>query len=236
MAAKINTVMRVSDVDVNKIAMGTPKILDNGGRMIYLNYNNEALCVQLPAMVCPYGLSSWPGENGAAEKLNIDLSMTGYDSVPTMKDCFQLFKDLETFVMTKGLENSSTWFKKKFTSLDVISAVFTPLVKFSKDKETHEISNKYPPVIRLNIAKKDGKALVDVYNDKRQLIPFDGVDWNKATVTAIVQITSIWVIAGRFGVTVKPKQLKVVPVQKISGYAFVEDDEDCEVDGGDDEC
>jgi hypothetical protein len=225
--AKLQTVHRIADVDIKNIVLGPMKTQDNGGKMIYLQHIDQPLFVQLPVMTCPYGISSWPIEKGAvSERLNLDLSLVNYDTAPHMKDAYNLFTSIEEFAMNKALENSTTWFKKKYTTKDVIQAIFTPMVRFSKDKETGEITHKYPPVIRLSLPKKNDQVDVEVYNDKREKIPFDSVDFRGSQVTAIVQIVSVWVIAGKFGISVRAKQLKVSQTKRIIGYAFIEDPDD----------
>jgi hypothetical protein len=224
------SVIRVSDIDVSKLTFSEPQKLQSGGTTIYLKHNNEQLFVQFPAMKCPYGLSFYPLESklDTAERCNLDVSMTGWDIVPNMKDAYNSLVGFESAILDKALENSQQWFKKKYNSKDVVQAIFTPLVKHSKDKETGEITNKYPPVIKVNIPKKNGKFELDVYNDKKEIVSFDSVNFKGAQVTVIAQITGIWIIAGKFGVTVKAKQMKVNPQQVIKGYAFMDDSDDDE--------
>lgn len=227
--AKLSSVCRVSDIDIEKLVLGSMKTQDNGGKMIYLQHKDQPMYIQLPVMNCPYGVSSWPNEKGGvAERLNLDLSLTNYDSAPAMKDTYTMLSKIEEFAMEKALDNSSSWFKKKYTTKDVIQAIFTPIIRFSKDKITGETSHKFPPVVRLSLPKKNGQVDVEVYNENREQISFDNVDFKGAQVTAIAQIVSIWVIAGKFGISMRAKQLKVVQTKRITGYAFIEDLDDDE--------
>jgi hypothetical protein len=229
--AKMTSVYRVSDIDLGKLDLGSVKAQDNGAKIVYLQHKSEPIFVQLPSMTCPYGLSSWPAEKGGGtEKVNLDLALVGYDSNPVIKEAFDKLTGVEKLVCERAMENSMSWFKRKVNTIDVIQAIFTPIVKFSKDKDTGEPNNKYPPVVRLNIPKKNGEVDVEVYNDKREKIAFESVDFKGAQVTAIAQIVSVWIIAGKFGITVKAKQLKVTPSKKITGYAFIVDDDEESVD------
>jgi hypothetical protein len=185
-------------------------------------------------MTCPYGVSRWPNDNGGSDKIQLDLSMNGYDgSNPLVKEAHDMFVKMEEMLVNKALENSMSWFKKKYTSADVIKELFYPIVKFSKDKETGELSHKFPPVIRLTIPKKrTGEIETEVFNNKKQSVAFDDIDWKGASVTAIIEVSSVYVIGGgKFGMTFKARQLKVVPnVKNFDKFAFLEDPDECDDD------
>jgi hypothetical protein len=42
-----------------------------------------------------------------------------------------------------------------------------------------------------------------------------------ARVTAIIQLNSLWIVGGKFGLTWKVSQLRITMPQVSSGYAFV---------------
>lgn len=227
----MSRIIRANEIDFTKVTFSAAKIQENGGRTIYINHGGEKLFVQLPAMSCPYGLSVWKADKNAppspTDKIQLDLSLKGYDGEsPSIKDFFDTMHKLDDHIVEAGLANCMQWLKRKVTSKEVIAAIFTPMLKFSKDKETGEITNKYPPVVRLNIPRRDGKVTCDVFDQNRNKLDFDAIDFKGANVTAIVQIGSVWVAGGKFGVTLKLQQMKVVQRPRLSGYAFIADSDD----------
>ena len=221
-----NNIMRVKDIDVSEITMSTPKSLDNGGKMIALYHKGKPLIIQIPMMEAPYGLSRFPSDKGGDDKISLDLSFKGIDSNPNMRDFYDLMKNIDSKMIEEGFKNGMPWFKKKFPTQDVLDALYTHVVKHYKDKETGEITDKYPPTVKLALPTRDGKYTCEVYDASRQKVELDGMDLKRAQVTAIIQCTGIWIAGGKFGCKFKAIQMKVSnTASKISGYAFLEDDD-----------
>ena len=226
-----SNIVRASEIDVSQIAFSDVRTLDNGGKMVNISYKGSKFFVQLPQLVASYGLSIWAAERpGGYDKMNLDLSLVGYDSPSgAVKACFDNLTQFDEKVFESALANTKAWFKKNITERVVMKALQTPIVKFSK--KDGESSMQYPPVVRLQIPRnKNGDVDVEIYDADRQKLNFDAVDFKRAQVTAIVHISSIWLISGRFGVTMKVQQMKVTQQQlKLSQYAFIDDSDDEDV-------
>jgi len=226
----VQSTIRVADLNLNAITLSDPKTQGTpGSKVVFIGHKGEKLFMQLPAMPAPYGLSSWPNEkNPESEKMHLDLSMVGYDEQQgPVKEMFDMFVKLESLFVDKAVDNSTNWFKKKYTNVDTVRDLMHPIIKYSKDKETGELSHKYPPVIRLTIPKRNGKIETTVFNTQREEIPFESVNWKGATIGAIVEISAIWIINGKFSVSIKATQLKVTPSAKFGDtYAFLSDTDD----------
>ena len=224
MATKMITLP--AQLDVSKITYGTPKNLDNGGKIIPVYLKGQPMIVQIPAMIAPYGISKWDNDKGVV-KVHLEVSFGDYHNNPTLKTIYDKMTELDNKFVADALENSIAWLKTKYTKLDVVQVLYTRMVKFSKDKETGEISDKYPPTMKLQIPYKDGKYACEVYDQKCQRVNLEDVDTKRASVTAIVQCTGLWVAGMKFGITWKVIQMKVCPNNtKITGYSFIEDSDD----------
>jgi hypothetical protein len=129
-----------------------------------------------------------------------------------------------------------TWLKKKYNSVDVVEALYTPMVKYAKDKTTGEITDKYPPTFKLKIPFVNSAFQCEVYDNKRKTVDLkqliDTGAFKGAKVTAIIQCLGIWVAGGKYGCSWKVLQMRVSPPQTIKGYAF-KDLEDDKVDDSD---
>lgn len=211
----MDMVILAKDFDMKNVRLGSLKTLDNGGKVVYINYKNHPLIIQTPKLKAPFGLSNW--EN----KYSLDLSLNGYEgSQESTAMFYKALNGLDEFMLEQGLQNGMAWFKKKMASKEVVDALYTRNVKFSKDRATGEITDKYPPTFKLPVPNRDGKFQVDVYDANRNNIDLASVDLKGAKVTAIAQCLGLWLAGGKFGCSWKIIQLKVEPQETISGYAF----------------
>lgn len=221
-----SNIMRVKDIDVSEITLSTPKTLDNGGKMIPVYHKGKPLIIQIPTMESPYGLSRYPSDKGGDEKVTLDLSFKGADNNASIKEFYDLMKSLDTKLIEEAFKNGMPWFKKKFPTQDVVEALYTHMVKHYKDKETGEITDKYPPTLKLSVPMRNGKYTCEAYDSSRQKVNIDDMDLKRAQVTAIIQCNGIWIAGGKFGCKFRVIQMKVTNTNsKIAGYAFIDDDD-----------
>ena len=60
------------NIDVSKISVSKPNVLDNGAKLIYVNYENEKkFKIQTPKMVLPFGLNEY--SEGPYPKYSVEL-------------------------------------------------------------------------------------------------------------------------------------------------------------------
>ena len=144
---------------------------------------------------------------------------------PVFVDFLKKFDDM---VVAKVVENSETYLGKSMNETVVREALYTALFKPPSDE-------KYAPLFKTKIlANHDGTFVPQVFTTDRE--PFDLNKLEKGQyVTAIVHIPSIWFVGTKFGVTIRLQQLRVTPSQKLTEYAFVDDDDDAEDESFDDE-
>ena len=228
----MESIILAKNIDVNKITFSDVKTADSGAKSVYINYNGKPLYAQTPEMTCVYGLSKWDNDPKVPPKYSIDLSFSGVDKNPAMAKFMDVLKAMNDKFLNQAMEKGLEWFKKKFSSTEVVEAIYTPLIKYSKDKETGEIIDKYPPTFRLNMPYRDGKVTCPVYDGDKNLIDIMSTETKGAKITAIVRFTGLWMAAGRFGPTIRVEQLRVVAPKVITGFAFQGDDDECVKAGG----
>jgi len=211
-----SSVIKFSDLSLSDVTFSDiRKNANNGGKTIYLNGRGKSkLFVQLPKMKAPFGL----GINEYDGKTSYSLPMAADD--PTFVDFLKKFDDM---VVAKVVENSETYLGKSMNETVVREALYTALFKPPSDE-------KYAPLFKTKIlANHDGTFVPQVFTTDRE--PFDLNNLEKGQyVTAIVHIPSIWFVGTKFGVTIRLQQLRVTPSQKLTEYAFVDDDDDVEDD------
>lgn len=233
-----STILLPKNVDLTKITFGAPKLLNGGARVVPISYAGKQFIFQTARMVCNYGLSKW-GE-GASAKYSVDGSFKGKENNKSLENFFEFLMKLDKFMVEKGVENSVEWLKKKHNNNEVVQALYTHTVKFPKDKETGEITDKYPPSFKMNVPFKDGKCTCSVYDSKQQVMELleNATSALKgATISAIIKCTGVWLAGGNYGLTFRIEQLRVEATSTgINGFAF-QDDEDtiCDAEAEDNE-
>ncbi len=214
-----------SQIDASKITYGAPKALDNGGKIISVYHDGSPFIVQIPEMVAPYGLSKWDNDRGGV-KIHLDLSFGKPDEADRAQFLAKA-SEVDRKFQGDALDNCVAWFKNKYTTLDVVQALYTPMVKLAKDKATGEVTDAYPPTFKAQVPQRDGKVSCEVYDRDKQRVELDSMDLKGAAVTAIVQCSGLWVAGGKFGVTWRVVQMKVNPKNtKITGFSFASDSDE----------
>lgn len=230
MAHKICT---IPDIDVSKFkfkineAKGAAK-----GKSIYFNHGGKALYFQTPVTRAPFGVTCW---DESQPKFTLNISMAD----PTF---LEKIKEIESRVIDEAFNDSQAWFKKKYANRDVVEELFTSCIKYSKDKETGEIIDKYPPNMKLNMQFLDDAFTCEGYkktvgkdqpNEITPLTITKDTIYKGANIVAIVQCSGVWVIGNKFGCTFRLVQIMLIddgnsgPLhRKITGYAFVNDSDD----------
>lgn len=227
------TITLTKDFDVNNLSFSDVKALENGGKLVYVSYRKAPLLIQTPTMKAPFGLSKWDNNDGKSNaKYTLDLSFSGNDNSSSLMAFQKVLESIDERLVNEAFASAGTWFRgKKIASREIVEALYTPVLKFAKDKETGEVSDKYAPTIKLSVPFKDGAFACDVYDDKKELVDLNSMETKAAKVTAIVQCTGVWLAGGKLGLSWKIVQMRVQPsAMHLKSYAFHDSDDEEEED------
>ena len=149
--------LKASQVDFTKLTISPPKTLDNGGKMMFINYNGgiNPFYITVPEVEVPWE-PSYFSDNDTSGKYAVKISLKNLDENKDLKDFHTMLCNMDTFLKEKALANSQAWFKKKMSE-ELINELYTPLVKVSVDDETGEPNGKYPDSFGFKIVKRDNK-------------------------------------------------------------------------------
>lgn len=237
----MDNIILPNNIDLSKITYGAVKTLASGGKSIYISYNGNPFMVQTPEMRCPFGLSKWDrtekgadGQEKNSFKYDLLLGFDGKDTREILNTFYTKIDDLDDKLIDDGMENSMNWLGKKMTSREVVKELFTPMIRHSRDKNTGEINDKYPPTFKMTVPYRDGKFQCDVYGPDNNEVDLSTVVLNGSKVVAIIQCVGIWVVGKKFGCSWKVLQMKVTPKSSIPKFAFKEIANDKAADDDDD--
>ena len=235
----MDSILLPSQIDLSKIKYGAVKVLPSGGKSIYVSHGGAPLMIQTPERRSPFGLSKWDktekGSDGVEKdtyKYDLLLGFDGKESRENLNTFYEKLSELDTKLISDGMENSMSWLGKKYTSTEVVTELYTPLIRHSRDKNTGEVTDKYPPTFKLTVPYRDGKFQCTVYGPDKSEIDLSNINLQGARVVAIVQCVGIWVVGKKYGCSWKVIQMKVTPRSNIPKFAIrdVEDDKAVEDD------
>jgi hypothetical protein len=163
-------------------------------------------------------------------KYDITVSFKGMDENPKIKQFHDKMKELEQKIIDDAFTNRLVWFKNNYSgNKDVVSNMFTPIVKHDKDKVTGEYANKYPPTFKAKIPYNsiENKFEFDCYDMDNNEINFNDIITNLKGGKAqfIIQLSGIWFSAGMFGCSWKIVSSKFQQIN-TSKITFVADSDD----------
>ena len=239
--------MKPSDIDLSKVSFSAPKSLDNGGKMIYLNYGGgiNPLYVKVPEGTLPFDPNYFPDdgiddpEKSATGKYSLTMSVKN-DENESMKAFHDVFVGLDEYIMAAAKENSQAWFKKPKISEETISELYTRQIKVSVDSETGEPNGMFPPKFSYKVVKRDGKFLPKefmVYDKDKTIfdvnkttdtpVEFSNVVMKGASVKTVIKCNGIWIANRKFGCTWRAEQICVkVPEGGLRDFAILSDSEE----------
>lgn len=241
-------VLLAKNFDVDNLKYSELKIMKSGAKSIYLNYKGAKVNLQTPILNIPYGvndntqfINKDEARKDEERKYDITVSFKGMDENPKIKQFHDKMKELEQKIIDDAFTNRLVWFKNNYSgNKDVVSNMFTPIVKHDKDKITGEYANKYPPTFKAKIPYNslENKFDFDCYDMENNEIIFHDILSNLKGGKAqfIIQLSGIWFSAGMFGCSWKIVSAKFQQIN-TSKITFVadSDDEHANVNDEDDE-
>ena len=235
--------MKPENIDISKVSFSAPRTLDNGGKMLFLNYDGGAnpVYMQTPEVELPFD-PSYFADSETSGKYSIKVSLKNLDSNPKMNSLHTFLTDLDEYLISKAQENSQAWFKKPKLSVDTIKELYTPMVKVHVDPDSGEPTGKYPDQFGFKVVKKNDKfEKFSMYNEQKETFDIDKVTDNPVDITnvlmkgaqvkVVLKCNGIWIANGKFGCTWRAEQIRVkVPEGGLEDFAIMSDSEDEEDD------
>jgi hypothetical protein len=193
------------------VKYSVPKANASGGKSLGLlnKHINTAIRLVTPVMLT-WGASDYEGN----ERYDMSLQFPGSEyRNDTMQNFLDNMISFEDKIKADALTYSKEWFNKVHKSSEVIDALWTPMLKYPKDKETGEQDLSKSPTLRVKIPQWEGQWKCDIYDEKQNKIfsqkdlnpehsPLDFLTKGK-NVATMIQCGGLWFANGKFGITWK---------------------------------
>jgi len=217
-----------SDIKYSK-----PKVDTRGAKSIgILNAGaNSATYISTPLMLT-WGVNEYVDEKSG--KVSYDLALQFPNEEYAKEDTTSFMNnmiDFENKIKADAITNAKEWFGKTKMSEDAIDALWTPMLKYPKDKNTGESDTNRAPTLKVKIPYWEGEWKTELYDVNQRAIfpdpensaitPKDLVA--KGSHVAVVLLCGgIWFANGKFGVTWKLFQGVVKPKATMRGTCHIQ--------------
>jgi len=230
-----DTIVDGTQFIASAIRYSSPKANASGGKSINImnKATNSGIRLSTPLMLT-WGASDFVDQNTGKGNGKFEMSIQFPSDEYKTDDTSAFLKNMQAFetkIKNDALMNSKEWFGKVHKNAEVVEALYTPMLKYSKDKSTGEPDLTRSPTLRVKIPMWEGSWKCEVYDEDGEklfpsltnsiLTPIELIQ--KGTqVASLIQCGGIWFANGKFGVTWKLIQVVVQkPKASLSGQCFI---------------
>jgi hypothetical protein len=176
-----------------------------------------------------WGMSEFNDDKTGKRSFELSLQFPNAEYPDRDGEVFlEKMKEFEAKVKADAVTNAKDWFGKQKMSAEVVDALWTPMLKYPKNKESGEFDYARAPTLRVKVPYWDGDWKVELYDmEQRQLWPSEDLDSpvelipKLTKVACVIQCGGIWFANGKFGVTWKLFQAVVKPPTSLRGKCHI---------------
>jgi hypothetical protein len=219
-----NLIVNASDFSpAAHMIYGKPNINKKGGKSINIlnSTTKKWLTIETPGMMT-YGVNQRVNDDGSTTyDMSLQFPRDEFSNKET-QGLKTMMMEMEEKIIQDAFANSRDWFGKKYSSIDVLRELWSPMLKYPPNKEDGSRDTTRPPTlkVKLPIYKRDGKDDIkfDLFDTQSQSIfpneegkTPDELVQKGANVKCLITSGGIWFANGKFGVTWKLNQAVVKP-------------------------
>ena len=212
------------------ISYAKAKINPSGGKNIAIMNGKVRKNTMLSTpLMLTWGMSEFNDDKTGKRSFELSLQFPNAEYPDRDGEVFlEKMKEFEAKVKADAVTNAKDWFGKQKMSAEVVDALWTPMLKYPKNKESGEFDYARAPTLRVKVAYWDGDWKVELYDmEQRQLWPSEDLDSpielipKLTKVACVIQCGGIWFANGKFGVTWKLFQAVVKPPTSLRGKCHI---------------
>lgn len=230
-----DTIIDGTNFDASTIRYSAVKANASGGKSINIlnNSTKTGLRVATPLMLT-WGASDFQDPSTGKGNGKFDMSLQFPSGDYKTADATAFLENMIAFenkIKEDALANSKEWFGKVHKSQEVVDALYSPMLKYPKDKSTGEADLSKAPTLRVKMPTWEGVWKCEVYDEDGEKLfpsqtnslvtPVDLIQKGTNVVT-LIQCGGLWFANGKFGVTWKLVQAIVQkPKATLQGTCFL---------------
>lgn len=213
------------------------KVNSAGGKSVsILNAaSNSVLYLQTPLMLT-WGINEIADKKtGEVQAYSMALQFPSDEyKTPQVSKFFAAMQQLEAKIKRDAIANAKEWFGKAM-SAEVVNAIFTPMLYYSKNPATGEPDLSKNPTLKIKVPFYDGEWKgIEVYDTEQNTLFPNNSDGKTpkdliikgSDVSLIITCGGLWFAGGSFGVTWRLFQAVLKPKPTLRGKCHIVLDED----------
>jgi hypothetical protein len=206
-----------SSFDVSTVSFSKLNKSKKGNKSVYISGpGGSKLYIQTPYMRTPFGLSAYTDDKSKTTSYSLDLALNDADQDPAIDVFWKKIEALDDLVLKTVVKNSKEWLGKERDEKGLREFdLFKPMARPGKDQYADKKTFKLKVLTDL----KTNAFIPECYNHNRQIVPLDSIEKNQKLM-CIIEVSSIWIIDGKFGTTVRLTQCILEPSRKLPSFAF----------------
>lgn len=216
---------------LDDINIAAPKLNKSGGKSANILYkpSKKSLYVNMQVPMLTWGAQMFKDPQSGKETYDLALQFPRSDySTPETTKLLAQFQALEKYIKAEAVKNCMAWFNKKMTP-ELVEGAWTPMLKYSKDKETGEPDLTKAPTLKVKLPQYDGKFNCEIYDTAGNMMYPDAMTDNSPVelipkginIVAIIQCGGLWFANKAFGCTWKLFQAVVQPKPSMKGRCLI---------------
>ena len=228
-----NLIMNSTDFNpTSQLRFTKPKVNSVGGKSVgILNSTvNKAVYLSTPLIRC-WGANKRENANGDfSYDVSIQFDTEAY-STKEQTEFLSKLVEFEDYIKECAKTYSKDWFNKPNMSDDVVDALFHPILKYPKDKDTDMPDKTRAPSMKIKLPTWEGEYKFELYDvDQNILLPGENPEHTPdvliekgSNIACVIQCGGLWFASGKFGVTWKLVQAIVKPSENVKpGKCYIQ--------------
>ena len=148
-----------------------PSINNNGGKAVGIlnSKSKKSVFISTPLMLT-WGVNEYVDEKTGKKTFDMALQFPNSEyNTEQISNFLNAMQKFEQKIKTDAVKNCKEWFGKQKMSDEVVDALWTPMLKYPKDKESGEYDYSRPPTLKLKrriIVKNYYHELENMYINK----------------------------------------------------------------------
>ncbi len=210
-----------------------PKINPSGGKNVGILYGptKKSTYLSTPLMMS-WGINEYTDDRTGKKTYDLALQFPREQDSNYSSDTKEFLIALQSFeakIKADAIKNSKDWMNKNKLTDDVVSALWTPMLRYPKDENGDPDTSKMP-TLKVKVPYWEGVFKTEMYDMNENTLFPDPTDEKVSPLTLIqkntnialvIQNGGIWFANGKFGTTWKMVQGVVQPKATLKGKCHI---------------
>jgi hypothetical protein len=237
MSTAYDLITDFEDFAPTETSYGAVKTNTRGGKSIKIQDSKKNTLILSTPLMLTWGINKMVDDDTGKISYSVSLQFPSEMYAAKQPEAVEFLEKMKTFenkILDDCVKNSKEWFGKAKMSREVAEALYTPMLKYPKDKETGDLDYSRAPTLRIKIPFWDGKFNTELYSMDESPIfndfnanevlanqEFETLIPKTSYMIGCIQCNGIWMAGGKFGVTWQLTQAMIRQPVRIKGKCFL---------------